>query len=61
MAPGSKRFTLTFVQYMGSVCFLLQIVSVEADGEFNAVRAELVLVESDWYAVIETKIKQKTT
>ncbi|XP_067416984.1 sushi domain-containing protein 5 [Emydura macquarii macquarii] len=32
-APGYKRFTLTFVQYMGSVGFLLQIISVEADGK----------------------------
>ncbi|XP_034616916.1 sushi domain-containing protein 5 [Trachemys scripta elegans] len=39
MAPGSKRFTLTFVQYMGSVCFLLQIVSVEADGKLFTVES----------------------
>ncbi|KAG6940428.1 sushi domain containing 5, partial [Chelydra serpentina] len=39
MAPGSQIFTLTFVQYMGAVCFLLQIVSVEADGKLFTVES----------------------
>ncbi|XP_006121814.2 sushi domain-containing protein 5 [Pelodiscus sinensis] len=39
MAPGYKRSAHTFVQSMGSVCFLLQIVSVEADGKLFTVES----------------------
>lgn len=33
MAPGSQRFSLTFLQGVGSAFFILQIISVQADGE----------------------------
>lgn len=33
MASGSQKFSLTFLQGVGSVFFILQIISVQADGE----------------------------
>ncbi|KAM9647585.1 sushi domain-containing protein 5 [Morphnus guianensis] len=36
MASGSQRFSLTFLQGVGSVFFILQIISVQADGKVFA-------------------------
>ncbi|XP_009911806.1 sushi domain-containing protein 5 isoform X1 [Haliaeetus albicilla] len=36
MASGSRRFSLTFLQGVGSVFFILQIISVQADGKVFA-------------------------
>ncbi|XP_041281167.1 sushi domain-containing protein 5 [Onychostruthus taczanowskii] len=40
MAPGSQRFSLTFLQGVGSVFFLLQIISVQADGKVFALESK---------------------
>ncbi|XP_014743105.1 PREDICTED: sushi domain-containing protein 5 [Sturnus vulgaris] len=40
MAPGSQRFSLTFLQGVGSVFFVLQIISVQADGKVFALESK---------------------
>ncbi|XP_054671646.1 sushi domain-containing protein 5 [Grus americana] len=40
MASGSQRFSLTFLQGMGSVFFILQIISVQADGKVFALESK---------------------
>ncbi|XP_027748277.1 sushi domain-containing protein 5 [Empidonax traillii] len=40
MAPGSERSSLTFLQGVGSVFFILQIISVQADGKVFALESK---------------------
>ncbi|XP_008491389.1 sushi domain-containing protein 5 [Calypte anna] len=40
MASGSQRFPLTFLQGVGSVFFILQIISVQADGKVFALESK---------------------
>ncbi|XP_009555002.1 sushi domain-containing protein 5 [Cuculus canorus] len=40
MASGSQRFSLTFLQGVGSVFFILQIISVQADGKVFALESK---------------------
>ncbi|XP_071416749.1 sushi domain-containing protein 5 [Pithys albifrons albifrons] len=40
MAPGAQRFSLTFLRGVGSVFFLLQIISVQADGKVFALESK---------------------
>ncbi|XP_062423875.1 sushi domain-containing protein 5 [Rhea pennata] len=40
MASGSQSFSLTFVQGMGSVFFILRIISVQADGKVFALESK---------------------
>ncbi|XP_009931966.2 sushi domain-containing protein 5 [Opisthocomus hoazin] len=40
MASGSLRFSLTFLQGVGSVFFILQIISVQADGKVFALESK---------------------
>ncbi|XP_068008739.1 sushi domain-containing protein 5 [Melanerpes formicivorus] len=40
MASGSQRFSLTFLQGMGCVFFILQIISVQADGKVFALESK---------------------